>query len=355
MNRKLLITAIVAVIVVYGMYHLLSSPNQNNNQVPKPITKTIAPVAPITGGYHAGFPEGSKVNSGATQAAGSASHTSDPSNNQTTSVVATDKDYGKEPNHGLSDKDLISMYTSQIVQNPKDGNAYYQRALIYQKLNHFNAAIADYTKAIAITPESANAYYNRGLCFEKRLEHDDAIRDFNSALVYKNDDPRIYNARGLSLVEKGNFSGAEADYKKAIQLDPNYQQAYFNLGTLYERDKKPMEALEQYTKAIQFAVPNKDPNDPTDELQALQHRIEAHYRRAIMHLNLNQLDLALKDVNYVIEQDPKNSKAFRLRAAIYTKAGNPGAAASDEVTAQNLGIEGMLNNSRSDHSNGSSK
>lgn len=249
-------------------------------------------------------------------------------------------DYSAAEPNGLNDIDLINLYSGMIVKNNSNGNAYYQRALVYQRINQFNAAIADYIKVISINPDSANAMFNLGLCYEKRLEHDKAIDTFNNALKIKSDDPRIYNARALSYVEKSDFKSAEDDYLKSIALDPKYQQAYFNLGTLYERQKMYNEALTQYDAAIRLGPTLDDPKATPEDKENI---LEAYYRRGIIYLDLQQLDAATQDVSYVIEHDPKSAKAFRLRAAIYSKSGNAGAAAADEVEAQNLGIENMLN------------
>lgn len=320
-KRDLIIYVVGSAIVIFGAYKFFSSP-PDKQPVPPELAQLLESEKQTS-------PEASAtVATASTAVAPTAS-----------GIQNKGTDFAKEPTMGMSDSDLISMYNSQILKNPRDGNSYYQLGLIYQKKGQYNAAIDNYTRAISVAPDSANALYNRGLCYEKRLEHDNAIKDYDAAIKIKGDDPRIYNARGLAQVEKKNLVAAESDYQKAITIDPGYSQAYFNRGTLYERQKKYKEAVEEYSKAIEF---NKPDNDPTNDVDEITRKLESYYRRSMMYLALNQTDTALKDVNYVIQEDPQNPKAYRLRAAIYSKTGNSGAAATDEVTAQNLGLENML-------------
>lgn len=57
-----------------------------------------------------------------------------------------------------------------------------------------------------------------------------------------NDAKLIYN-EGVELYKLGEYERAMEAFKKATELDPNYIDAYFNLGTV-------LEYLQQYNDAL---------------------------------------------------------------------------------------------------------
>ena len=61
---------------------------------------------------------------------------------------------------------MIADYTKAIEINPRDADAYYNRALAKDDLKDYYGAIADYTKSIEISP-AADAYLNRSLLKEE--------------------------------------------------------------------------------------------------------------------------------------------------------------------------------------------
>nr|MBP7381209.1 tetratricopeptide repeat protein [Myxococcota bacterium] len=48
-----------------------------------------------------------------------------------------------------------------------------------------------------------------------------------------------------------NYERAVESFKKAIEKDPSFPEAYFNLGQIYERQGKPMDAIRVYEAAGQ--------------------------------------------------------------------------------------------------------
>jgi len=61
---------------------------------------------------------------------------------------------------------------------------------------------------------------------------------------------RIYRSQGYELQRTGNVDGALVLYQKAIELDPEYQVAYNDLGVIYEAKGELSRAETNYLKAI---------------------------------------------------------------------------------------------------------
>jgi len=80
-----------------------------------------------------------------------------------------------------------------------------------------------------------------------------------------------YN-RGTSYQQSGNYESARKEYLQAINLKPDFYQAYYNLGVLYNKDNQPSKALSAYKKAASL-----NPNFPRAQL-AIFNLYYHHYK-----------------------------------------------------------------------------
>jgi len=107
---------------------------------------------------------------------------------------------------------------------------------------NFDAASADYTRALELNPKNADAYANRALA---RLEKGDtagALADDNRALELNPGNPDVYGVRALARQIQGDFSDALADYDKVIELNPdNSPSVRLFRQTLLRRLGRPTE------------------------------------------------------------------------------------------------------------------
>ncbi|MEE8492448.1 MAG: tetratricopeptide repeat protein [Nitrospirales bacterium] len=67
-------------------------------------------------------------------------------------------------------------------------------------------------------------------------------------------DPVIYSAYAVFLQEQKRFEDAEKFYKTALEVNPSYGKALYNLGTLYESRGDLKQALEKYKAADKAGV-----------------------------------------------------------------------------------------------------
>jgi Tetratricopeptide repeat len=67
----------------------------------------------------------------------------------------------------------------------------------------------------------------------------------------------------------GNLGPAESAFKKALAINPNHALAHYNLGAVYDADKKYDEAIEEYRRALvldpELADPRKNPQVVNNE------------------------------------------------------------------------------------------
>ena len=58
------------------------------------------------------------------------------------------------------------------------------------------------------------------------------------------------NDKGCLFIEQGRLSSAEKCFKKAVKLNPNYAEAYNNLGNILQLQGKNDQAVVCLKKAI---------------------------------------------------------------------------------------------------------
>ncbi|NJK67416.1 MAG: tetratricopeptide repeat protein [Microcoleus sp. CSU_2_2] len=63
--------------------------------------------------------------------------------------------------------------------------------------------------------------------------------------------------QGVNLARQQNMEGAEAAFRRAIQMDPNFAEAYANLGSILANQNKLAESLPNFENAIRLK-----PNTP---------------------------------------------------------------------------------------------
>ncbi len=159
----------------------------------------------------------------------------------------------------------LADYTQAIALAPDYGLAYRNRGLLWEALGDADAAYADYTAAIERDPADANALRNRGGINLNRDDFAAAVADYDAAFAA---DPTIGNAsffndRGLAQALQGAFEDAVRDFERAIEIDPEFVDAYINRAFAYDDMGDLPAALADHERAMALAP------DDTRELNNL--------------------------------------------------------------------------------------
>ena len=127
----------------------------------------------------------------------------------------------------------IADYTKVIELEPSESSEIYlEIGIIKDELNDQYGAIADFSKAIELDPNNYEAYYEIGLTKYVLEDFKGALADINFylGLNLPLPGPYIYYVRGDIKAELNDQYGAIADFSKAIELDPNYADAFLLRG-----------------------------------------------------------------------------------------------------------------------------
>ncbi len=116
------------------------------------------------------------------------------------------------------------------------------------------AAQADPTQHVVFA-QLAEAYAGLGRTKrgdESREAYKRAIETYEKAIALKPDDASYHNNYGLVLVAAGDLQKGQEELGKAAQLDPaNAARYYFNLGAVLTNSGRGKEATEAFRKATE--------------------------------------------------------------------------------------------------------
>jgi Flp pilus assembly protein TadD/predicted amidohydrolase len=118
------------------------------------------------------------------------------------------------------------------------------------------------------------------------------------------------NDEGVALGKSEKYYDALRSFERAIELKPDYEEAWFNKGWALCRLGKVEEALKSYEKAIEL--------EPDDE--------EAWYSKARILDQLGEYEEALKCYDKAIELEPAYAEAWDNKGVILGQLGKYGEA-----------------------------
>lgn len=106
-------------------------------------------------------------------------------------------------------------------------------------------------------PAKSRIYVQEG---EKLLlrysEYKKAEETLTKAIKYDKNNFEAYYYRGCARVNAMKYDEAIADFEKAVELKPDYADAYFNLGRTYYMKHDEDKACEYYKLADKYGRPN---------------------------------------------------------------------------------------------------
>ena len=106
-------------------------------------------------------------------------------------------------------------------------------------------------------PAKSRVYMDEGVKLMMNYsKFEEAERAFDKSIKYDKNNHEAYYYRGCAKVNSKQYQEAIADFKKAIELKPDYADAYFNMGRVYYMQNDEDKACEYYKLADKYGRPN---------------------------------------------------------------------------------------------------
>jgi tetratricopeptide (TPR) repeat protein len=129
-------------------------------------------------------------------------------------------------------------------------NVFLRLANLTEHLGLLDDAEYAFKRALEIDGRCVRALSGLGSLALDRRDYERAV-DYLEASCQIQEDPAQFSLLGIALHHTARNVAAEAAYRRAIQIDPKYEEAYFNLGVLFESDR-PSEAEALFLKALEL-------------------------------------------------------------------------------------------------------
>lgn len=200
-------------------------------------------------------------------------------------------------NAGDLDK-AIEYYGIMVNDNYPNSTAYSNMADAYLKKDMREEASKVMEKALKLFPEDKNVYVNASLVYLNIGANEKASELLSRALDKWGDDASFQFFIGVAYDYDKRYDDAEAAYKKALEINPEYYDATFNLAAFY------------VNKGIRTR----------DEATALPLEAAAEYDR-LMEQAKNEFNQALPYLQKIIEVQPENIKVLTTMRDVYMQLG----------------------------------
>ncbi|MFH0847532.1 MAG: tetratricopeptide repeat protein [Chloroflexota bacterium] len=192
-----------------------------------------------------------------------------------------------------------------------EAEQHYKKGISYGNAGQIEKAIPEYTKAIELNPEYAEAYYHRG--------HDYwTLAEWTTA-GHPNYSPRF---DAVECLDRGI-----SDLSRAIELRPDYPEAFYVRGAAYLSKDQYDAAIADYSKVIESEYKDRPP------------LYGVYGARGAAYLRKGEYDSAISDFSKTLELEPKYVEAYLNRGIAYMRKGEYNSAISDLNKAVELRVE----------------
>ena len=129
-------------------------------------------------------------------------------------------------------------------------DAFVARGKRKTELGDYRGAESAFRQVLARRPGLAFDYGNLANVLARQGLYAEALDYFERGLKINSNDVEMLSNQSLALMANGQLDHAGKKLLKAIELDPNYGHAHFNLGVLRYRQHNYGEALEHFSNAV---------------------------------------------------------------------------------------------------------
>lgn len=228
-----------------------------------------------------------------------------------------------------------------LVVASKDGVGE-DEARVAVKIGNFTTTNFKLSRAARVSEEQAkkNAeikkFFEAGVTAAQAGNHQGAVEAFTSAATAMPTCADCYFNVAVSQQMLKNSAAAEAAFKKAIELRPNYPEAYNALAALYTADKKMDEAAAASAKAAELSVAaggggnadslysagvglwnaNKFPEAGSTFEAAIKvnpNHADSHFMLGKVNLNLGKLKEAAMEFEMYLKLEPTGKNAAEAK------------------------------------------
>jgi tetratricopeptide (TPR) repeat protein len=159
-------------------------------------------------------------------------------------------------------KDAVEAYRQATRLDPYNADAQFALGLSLNKLNRTDEEILAYRRAVAQKSDHTGAIERLGLAYFKLKRYAEAAQAFETLKTYK-PEAKTYNYLGESLFELGKTEESIETFNNAVNLNPDFDKARYNLGKAY------LKIGDRDSASLQYEILRNSRSDWADRLLVL--------------------------------------------------------------------------------------
>jgi tetratricopeptide (TPR) repeat protein len=153
-------------------------------------------------------------------------------------------------------------YRQATKLNPYKAEIQYSLGLSLNKLGRTDEEILAYKRALALKPDYANVFELLGIAYFKKNDYAQSVTAFDQLKTYK-PDAKTYNYLGESYFALGKTEESLEAFNNAVNFNPSFDQARYNLGRAY------LKMGDKDSANIQYEILRSSQSDWADKLYVL--------------------------------------------------------------------------------------
>lgn len=182
----------------------------------------------------------------------------------------------------------INYFQTCIKHDYKGASAYGQIIGAYQELGDTLKAVDTMKEGFEKYPEDQNILIQLINYYINANKSADAITYLDKAIAKDTSNPTFYFAKGAALDKLGRPEDALKAYTEATEVDPEFADAYYNIGVVY------------YNRGVkQLEVANAVPTNEPDRYESEKAKADVEFEKAIPYMekasSLNESDIYILD------------------------------------------------------------
>jgi len=126
-----------------------------------------------------------------------------------------------------------ALLTEALHAAPDDPDLYRVQGAIREARADYAGAVDSYRLAIDMAPAWSYLYVNLGHALRAQSQYDQALAAFSRAVELAPEDARAEGGRGMVYYAREEYEPAAASFQRALALDPAYPTAYAQLAWIH--------------------------------------------------------------------------------------------------------------------------
>lgn len=150
------------------------------------------------------------------------------------------------------------LYGQALSLSPNSPRLLVNLAAVKTRLGKIAESVELTRKALSCDWQNPQAWLLLGMNSLESGKDDEALADLMQATLRDESNPRAHNYLGIAAGRKGWNEVSEKELRRAVELDPGYADANFNLAVFYLGRTPPLIEMvrRHYQRAIDLGAPH---------------------------------------------------------------------------------------------------